>query len=86
MDSFTASCGEELGVAGRQSAKRTPQSRNAPGPNNVLPPNTLGRSVSPVTGGLKIRARSPAVSKRKQDQSLELFQLDAMPAQGIADL
>jgi hypothetical protein len=27
--------GEELGVAGRQSAKCTPQSRNAPDPNNV---------------------------------------------------
>jgi hypothetical protein len=40
MDSITSSCGEELGVVGRQSAKRTPQSRNAPDPNNVPPPNT----------------------------------------------
>jgi hypothetical protein len=40
MESITSSCGEELGVAGRQSAKYTPQSRNAPDPNNVPPPNT----------------------------------------------
>ncbi|WP_205769916.1 hypothetical protein, partial [Microvirga sp. KLBC 81] len=41
-------CGEELGVAGRQSAKRTPQSRNAPGPNNVPLPNNF--LVSPLHG------------------------------------
>jgi hypothetical protein len=40
MDSITSSCGEELGVVGRQSAKRTPQSRNAPGPNNVPLPDS----------------------------------------------
>src|SRR5215210_443119 len=39
MDSITSSCGGELGVAGRQSAKYTPQSRNAPDPNNVPLPN-----------------------------------------------
>jgi hypothetical protein len=42
MDSITSSYGEELGVSGRQSAKCTPQSRNAPDPNNVPLPNTLG--------------------------------------------
>src|SRR5215217_7986399 len=41
MDSITSSCGGELGVAGRQSAKRTPQSPNALDPNNVPLPNSL---------------------------------------------
>ena len=40
MESITSSCGEELGAAGHQSAKRTPQSPNAPDPNNVPLPNT----------------------------------------------
>jgi hypothetical protein len=43
MDSITSSLGQELGVAGRQSAKYTPQSRNAPGPNNVPPQNMSDR-------------------------------------------
>ncbi len=40
MESITTSRGEELGVAGRQSAMYTPQSRNAPDPNNVPLPNS----------------------------------------------
>jgi hypothetical protein len=40
MDSIRSSYGEEIGVAGRQSAKYTPQSRNAPDPNNVPLPNS----------------------------------------------
>jgi hypothetical protein len=53
MDSIRSSCGEELGVAGRQSAKRTPQSRNAPDPNNVPLPNKkhyFGRFEEPFEG------------------------------------
>jgi hypothetical protein len=39
MERITSSCGEELGGAGGQSAKHTPQSRNALDPNNVPLPN-----------------------------------------------
>ena len=35
-----SSCGERLGAAGRRSAKHTPQSPNAPDPNNVPLPNS----------------------------------------------
>jgi hypothetical protein len=40
MDSIRSSSGEEFGVAGRQSATYTPQSRNVPDPNNVPLPNS----------------------------------------------
>ena len=41
MECITSSCDERLGAAGRQSAKYIPQSPNAPGPNNVPPPDRL---------------------------------------------
>jgi hypothetical protein len=44
MDSITSSCGEELGVAGRQSAKYVPQFPNAPDSNNVPVPNSEWQS------------------------------------------